>query len=77
MVLDWVIHDALSKRFNNEINTQEGLGQEKEMWPARGEKISIWNIANTTTDTSTAPNRKPLGETLRAVVAPQAHNCTP
>ena len=75
MVLDGIIHDALSKRINNEMNTQEGPGQEKEMWPARGGKISIWNIANATTDT--APNRKPLGETLRAVVAPQAHNCTP
>ena len=73
MVLDEVIHDDLSKRFNNEMNTQEGRGQEKEMWPARGGKFSIWNIANNTTDT--ASNRKPLRETLRAVVAPQARNC--
>ena len=35
MVLDWVIHVDLSMRFNNEMNTQEGRGQAKEMWPAR------------------------------------------
>ena len=38
MVLDEVIQDALSKRINNEMNTQEGPGQEKEMWQARGGK---------------------------------------
>ena len=41
MVLDEVIHDALSKRINNEMNTQEGRGQEKEMWPPSGEIFPI------------------------------------
>ena len=31
MFLDEVIQDALSKRINNEMNTQEERGQEKEM----------------------------------------------
>ena len=73
MVLDWVIHDDLSMRFNNEMNTQEGRGQAKEMWPARGGKGSSKKTANHTTDT--APNRKPLRVALRAVVVSQAHNC--
>ena len=41
MVLDEVIHDDLSKRINNEMNTQEGRGQEKEMWPPSGEIFPI------------------------------------
>ena len=36
MFLDEVIQDALPKRINNEMNTQAGRGQEKEMWPQSG-----------------------------------------
>ena len=73
IVLDEVIHGDIPKRFRWNILTCWGQGQEKEMWPERGEFCPIWNIANNTTDT--ASNRKPLRETLRAVVASQAHNC--
>ena len=72
MVLDWVIHGDLSMRFNNEMNTQEGRGQAKEMWPARGGKGSSKKTANNTTDT--ASNRKPLRVALRAVVCSKRTN---